>query len=130
MTPGPPKLARKQEAFVAAMLTAHSIEDAAREAGISKSTAVRWLKDGEIAEQYRQARREVMTQAVASLQSAAGQAVTALLELLHSPVHMAKLGAARAILEFALHGTEVEDVGARLEQVEAALADREAMTDA
>ena len=64
------KLARKQEEVIAALLTQHNIEDAARTAGIGARTLLRWMKLPEFNVAYREARRAAFGQATARLQQA------------------------------------------------------------
>jgi AcrR family transcriptional regulator len=62
------KLGAKQEAAVLAMLTARSVEDAARSAGVAPRTLYRWLKEKDFDAAYREARRAAFSQAIARLQ--------------------------------------------------------------
>jgi hypothetical protein len=73
------KLARKQEAAIAALLSQRTVEDAARVAGIGTRTLFRWLELREFREAYLQARRQAFGQASARLQQATGAAVSVLL---------------------------------------------------
>ena len=50
-------LGRKQEDAIAALLTQRNIEEAAKAAGISARTLLRWLKLAEFQTAYREARR-------------------------------------------------------------------------
>ena len=76
------KLARKQEAAIAALLSQRTVEDAARVAGIGTRTLFRWLELSEFREAYLQARRQAFGQATARLQQATGAAVSVLLSLM------------------------------------------------
>jgi hypothetical protein len=68
------KIGRKQEDAIAALLTQRNVEEAARAAGISVRTLLRWLKLPEFQTAYRQARRDAFGQATARLQQGASAA--------------------------------------------------------
>jgi transposase-like protein len=53
------KFGRKKEAAIAALLTARSIEEAARAAGIGTATLFRWQNLPEFQQAYRDAKRAV-----------------------------------------------------------------------
>jgi hypothetical protein len=72
------KLTRKHEVAIAALLTILTIADAADTAGISEATLWRWFQREDFQTGYRQARLELVSQAVAYLQRMAGRAVDTL----------------------------------------------------
>lgn len=113
------KLTGEQEALIAALLTEASHTAAAAKAGIGQTTLYRWLHLPAFRRAYRQARRELVENAIGRLQAATGEAVDTLL-------HVARQGrrdgdrvrAAMALLDRAmnglteaewLHGTDRED---------------------
>jgi hypothetical protein len=112
---------RKEKAILA-LLTAPSVEAAAKQAGVSHTTLYRWLQE-DIAFQnaYRKARKQVVDQGIAQIQQAVGEAVNALLEVLHDPLSSgsAKVAAARVVLETALRGVEIGDLEERITALEA-----------
>ncbi len=114
------KLGRKQEQAVAALLSQRSVEDAARVAGIGASTLIRWLKLPEFQSAYREARRAAFGQAVARLQQASGAAVAGLLRVLVDPATPAssRVRAADCILNHAAKSIEIEDIEARVAELE------------
>ena len=69
-------LGHKQEEAIAALLSQRNIEEAAKTAGISIRTMLRWLKVPEFQTAYREARRAAYSQAVAKLQQGATAAGT------------------------------------------------------
>jgi hypothetical protein len=73
------KLTAKQESVIAALLTEPTYAAAAAKAGIAESTLYRWMNHPEFRRAYRAARRELVEAAVGRIQSAAGEAVDALL---------------------------------------------------
>lgn len=116
------KHSRKAEKLIAALLCSPTIEAAAEVAGISYSTAKRWLRDPDFAEQYRQARRSSMDVATAQLQQAVAESVETLREIQTSgESEAARVSAARTIIDNALRSRELEDISARLDALEGAL---------
>jgi hypothetical protein len=75
------KRSRKQEQFIAALLSHPTVEAAAEAVGIGDVTAWRWRKDPAFAERYREAAREVMSHTSARLQEATRVAVDCLREV-------------------------------------------------
>jgi|GEM_PF-664803 len=105
------KRSRKQEQALAALLSEPSIEKAACKTGVNEATLRRWLREPAFRSAYRQARRELVENAVARIQAATGAAVDTL-------VTVARVGAkdgdrvraAVAILEHACRGVELADL--------------------
>ncbi len=62
------KFNRKMEAAVIALLSHRNHEEAAKAAGIGTATLLRWQKEPEFQEAYRDARRAVHGQSIARLQ--------------------------------------------------------------
>lgn len=115
------KLSRKQELAISALLTCPTILAAAQQCGLSEVTLYRWLKDTGFQSAYRDARREVVRQAIAQVQQATGQAVQTLQAVMQdtdAPAS-ARVAAARTVLETALKAVELEDLDARLTALEA-----------
>ena len=116
------KLGRKMEAAVAALLTQRTVEDAARAAGISVSTLLRWQKVPEFSAAYRQARRAAVSQSSARLQQASSAAVSVLLKLMVDPQTppACRLRAAETVLNQGIRGVEIEDIEVRVADLELA----------
>jgi uncharacterized protein (DUF2267 family) len=116
------KLVNRKEAAIQALLTARSIEDAARIASVPLRTLRRWLKEPEFAAAYREAQREVYAQQTARMQQMCGAAVTTLGKIMVDPAAPAstRVRAAQAILEGTARAIEHEDVEARLAALERA----------
>lgn len=114
------KFGRKQEEAIAALLTQRNVEEAARSAGIGTRTLLRWLKVPEFQAAYRQARRAAFGQAVARLQQGTSAAATTLLKTLVDPGTPAsvKVRAAEAIFSHAAKAIEIEDIEARVSELE------------
>lgn len=116
------KLGRKQDEAIAALLTQRNIEDAARQAGIGGRTLIRWLKLPEFQTAYREARRAAFGQSIARLQQAASAAATTLLKIMVDPNAPAscRLRAADSVLFHAAKAIEIEDIEARVTELERA----------
>jgi DNA-binding MurR/RpiR family transcriptional regulator len=113
----------KHDKFLAALLSAPTIQAAAKLAGISEATALRYLKEPEFAGAYRDARREMVALAITGLQRASGDAVGVLLAVANDPDAPAssRVSAARCILDTALRAVEIEDVAVRVSALEVLL---------
>jgi hypothetical protein len=109
---------RKEEAALAALLSASSIEEAASVAGVAPITLRRWLVRPDFLLKYRQARRDALEGAVAQLQIHLGKAAAAIIQNLESDKPAERLAAAAKMFELAFRGGEVLDLEERLAQVE------------
>jgi hypothetical protein len=114
------KYEQKKEGAISALLQEPSIEKAAKKAGISESTLLRWLKLDEFKEEYRTAKKELVNLAISQLQQSAGKAVKVLLEIAEddeSP-SSSRVSAAKTILEISIKAVELEDIEKRIEELE------------
>jgi hypothetical protein len=118
------KFGRKKEEAIAALLTQRNLEEAAKAAGISANTLLRWLKVPEFQAAYREARRAAFAQAIARLQQGTTAAATTLLKTMIDPGTPAsvRVRAAEAIFNHAAKAIEIEDIEARVAILEAAAA--------
>src|SRR5579871_145181 len=114
------KFARKREEAIAALLTQRNTEDAAKAVGIAPNTLLKWMKDEEFDRAYRAARRAVFSQSVARLQQAAPAAATTLLKTMvdASTPHSVRVRAAECILNHSMKAIELEDIEARIANLE------------
>ena len=114
------KFGRKKEQAIIALLTQRTTEEAARAAGIGIATLLRWLKDPEFDAEYRAARREAYSQAIARLQQASGAAAATLLKIMVDPKALASVRAkvADSVLDHAAKGIALEDIAVRLAALE------------
>jgi phage terminase small subunit len=116
------KLSRKQDQAITALVTCPSITAAAAQCGLAEVTLRRWLKQDGFQQTYREARRQVVQQAVVQVQHATSTAVQTLLAVMQDTAApaSARVSAAKAIFETALKGIELEDLEARIAALEAA----------
>lgn len=116
------KLKPKQEQAIIALLTNPSVEHAARAVKIAPRTLYRWQQEPEFDKAYRKARRDAFGQGTARLQQAAGAAVSSVLKIMvdpHTPAST-KLRAADLVLSHGAKAIELEDVEARVSELERA----------
>ena len=116
------KFGRKKEEAIAALLSHRSVEEAARAVDLNPNTLLRWLQVAEFKAAYRRARWEAVSQAVARMQQATGAAGTVALKLMTDPNVPAavRLRAAEFVFDRSIKGIEIEDLDARLTEVERA----------
>lgn len=110
---------------IIALLSHKSIDDAARAIGVNPNTLLRWLELPEFRSAYLKARREGVHQAVARLQNATGAAAITVLKLMTDPNAPAavRLRAAECVFDRAFKAIEIEDIEARVSELESAAAE-------
>jgi hypothetical protein len=100
-----------------------SPENAARQAGVSESTAYRRMADKEFTRQLQAMRADMVQRTAGALTAAATEAVRTLLDLLKASVPpAARLGAARSVLEIGVKLRETAELEVRLAALEERLA--------
>ena len=107
---------------IAALLTQRNIEEAAKSIGIGSNTLLRWMKEPEFQQAYRDARRQAFGQSIARLQQATGAAATTLLKIMvdqNAPAST-RVRAADSIFNHAAKAIEIEDIEARVSELERA----------
>lgn len=116
------KITPKQERAIFALLSEPNMEQAATTAKVNKATLWRWLQDKDFHAAYMAARRESVKQAIANLQQSSSEAVKVLCEVMSDRQvnPFARVGAAKAIIEYSLKAVEVEDLAQRVGDLEAA----------
>jgi transposase-like protein len=114
------KFGRKKEEAIVALLSHRTLEEAARAVGVAPNTLLRWQQDAEFDKAYRKARRVAFSQCIARLQQASGAAVSVLLKVLADPATPAsvKVRAVDSVLNHAAKAIEIEDVEARVSDLE------------
>jgi hypothetical protein len=116
------KYGRKMEDAIAALLTQRNFDEGARSVGITPKTLLRWQQQPEFQKAYREARRAAFGQAIARLQQGTSAAATTLLKLMIDPSTPAsvKIRAAEAIFNHSAKAIEIEDIEARVSDLERA----------
>jgi len=120
------KQSRKRDLAISALLECSTIPEAAQKVGIGTRTLRRWLTDETFLREFRAAKRRVVDAAIGRLQQASAEAVSVLKAVMLDPNSpaMARLSAARIILEMSVKAIELEDIEARLSTLEKAIGER------
>ena len=114
------KFGHKKEQAIAALLFHKNLEAASRAIGVSANTLQRWTKDPEFEVAYQKARRVAFRESIARLQEASGAAVTTVLKImLDSKISAGtRLRAAEVVLSQGIKAIEMEDIAARVAELE------------
>jgi len=117
------KFGRKKEEAIVALLTHRTIEDAARAVGIGGATLLRWQKEPEFQAGYREAKRAAYAQSIARLHQMSSAAVSTLGKVMVDPTTppATKVRAADSILNHTIKAIEMEDIEARVTELEQAV---------
>jgi hypothetical protein len=110
------------EDAIAALLSQRNVDEAARSAGIGTRTLLRWMKDPEFDAAFRAARRAAFGQTTARLQQGSSAAATILMKLMldaNTPAST-RVRAAEIIVNHAAKAIEIEDIEARVSELERA----------
>jgi hypothetical protein len=116
------ELRPKQEEAILALLMNPSVEHAARAVKITPRTLYRWLNEPAFDKAYRKARRLAFGQGAARLQQASNAAVSSVLKIMvdqHTPAST-RLRAADLVLTHGAKAIEIEDIEARVAELERA----------
>jgi hypothetical protein len=120
-----PTLTARQYNLIGALLTEATVRKAAEKAAVPERTAFLWLKDPIFVAEYRLARREATSQAIARLQQFSALLAGELVRLATSARSEAvRLGAVSKGLDLAIKSVELDDLAARLDALEAKYAER------
>ena len=114
------KFGRKKDEAIAALLTHKNLDEAAQAVKIGTNTLLRWMKEPEFEAAYRAARRQAVHQSIARLQQATSAAAITVLRLMadvNVPAAV-RLRAAECVFDHAIKGVELEDIDARLAELE------------
>ena len=103
---------------VEALLTAPTLDVAAKAAGIDVSTLKRWLDEDEFAGRVEAARVQVFDAALGRVRDLAGAAVDAMEDVLTTASPAVRLAAAKTLLDLALHDRDVDAIVERLDEIE------------
>jgi predicted DNA-binding protein (UPF0251 family) len=114
----------RQEKAIIALLNEPTTKEAAEAAGVSEVTLWRWLQQADFRSSYMEARRLAVQRAIARTQAITSEAISTLREVMSdkSAKGSERIAAAKAILDYAMKGIELEDHEHRLEELEAKLA--------
>ena len=115
------KFGRKKEDAIAALLTHRTVEEAARSLNIATKTLLRWMKEPEFDAAYRAAKRAAFGQSIARLHHLSSAAVSTLGKIMldSATPPSTRVRAADSILDHTTKAIEIEDIDARLRELEA-----------
>ena len=113
----------QRQQLVLALLEQPTLEKAAAVVGISAVTAWRITKTPEFEREFRQARHDSYSKAVARLQRASGAAASVLLKTMVDPQTppASRVKAAVSVLDIAIRAIERDDLEQRLSALEQAI---------
>ncbi len=116
------KFELKKEEAVLALLTQRNIDDAAKSVGIDAKTLTRWMKVPEFDAAYREAKKAAFAQTIARLHQMASAAASTLGKVMVDPSSPAstRVRAAESILNHTMKAVELEDIEARIAELERA----------
>lgn len=113
------ELVDRQSRFLNALLVCRTIKEAADEAGVSKATAYRYLKDEKFLGKYRDVKSQIMRSTSNKVQLSAETAITTLVDVAKNGRNeMARVTAASKILDIAYTSYEKEDLENRIQAIE------------
>ncbi len=118
-----PRLDRKQQEAIAALITHSSIVAAAKACDLGESTLRRWLQTEAFQQAYTQARQQILTTAISGLFEVSHLAVHTLRDLLTDKQEPAfvRLAAARTALQLGFKGAEWITLEQRVASLETSL---------
>jgi hypothetical protein len=110
----------KRHMVMLALLSEPTIEGAAAKTGMSDSTIYRLMRDDAFMAELRIIQRKALGRAMARLSMSAMKAVQTLEDVMdNGKAHsMARVAASRTCLEFAVRWLEIDDLAARIEELE------------
>lgn len=114
------ELGAKQQKALTALLSNGTVPEAASACGLSEATLFRFLRDETFKAHYRHARSEIVEHAISQLQRDCATASKTLREVCESSdaPASARVSAAKAILDGAVKAVELQDLAARMEELE------------
>ncbi|MBK7405818.1 MAG: hypothetical protein IPJ41_14670 [Phycisphaerales bacterium] len=110
----------RQEKGVIALINETTVAAASRASGIAERTLHTWMKDPKFAKAYRRARREAFSLSIAMTQRYSAMAVNNLAKIMNDPAshNTARVTAAVALLRYGRESIELDDLAARVDQLE------------
>lgn len=112
-----------KEKILAALLYCNTRKEAAAYSGVSERTLYSYLQDPEFVKEYEGAKKELIRSASEQIQRSLEPSITALRAIAEDKAagKTARVQAARALLEYGIRLTEMEDICRRLDELEGTL---------
>jgi transposase len=110
----------KQEKAIMALLTEPTIRQAAERAGVGETTLYRWMQEEKFDKAFKEARKRAMNQTISQLQQTTTDAVETLKTIMNDADASAssRVTAAKTVLEMAFKAFELNDLAAKVEEME------------
>jgi hypothetical protein len=114
------RLSRNREKAIAGLILKSSILQAAQYAGIGERTLLRWLKDDDFKNAFREARYHFVQHALTQIQGATKDAVQVLKKIANNKKapDSVRVRAASVILSYAVKSIEIINLEARITDLE------------
>ena len=111
---------KNKERAMAALLSSDTQAEAAKKCGLSDRALRCYLADPSFRDEYRQRKRQLVSDATRQIQASYQSAIRALRNIVESDTSSAgeKISAARALLEYGLKFTETNEILTRIEDME------------
>lgn len=119
------EISAKQQKLIALLLSERTIDAACNKANVAVTTYWRWMQDHRFLAEYRRARRGIIENTVAKLQSLAFAAIDTLERNLNCENPAVEIRSASIVLEQSIKGLEILDVDGRLEMLESLVKSQE-----
>ena len=113
-------LTGRQEAGILALVESGTVEGAARDSGIGRTTLHGWLKDENFRARLEAARSAAFDDGLNTLKAAASRAARRLIEMLDDPNRPLRFRAAVSVLEIGMRAHAEGDIEARISRLEEA----------
>lgn len=114
----------RRPAAVLALAQGHTTGQAAKQAGVSGRTILRWLDDPDFRQEITDTRTDLLRAATGRLAAASTKAVDTLVDALTTEKGQARVQAAKVLLESTLALRESLDLEERIAAIEATTSDR------
>ena len=113
---------KKKEEAIVALLTSRNVEEAAHLASVPARTLYRWLNERDFGAAYRRAQRAAFSQSTARIHQMASAAVTTLGKIMVDTAAppASRVRAAGRILDHGARAIEIDDIEARISELERA----------
>lgn len=113
-------LSKNQQKFLLEMLSTTTVEQAAENTGISRTTAYRYLNNPRVKQAQRELMRGLLSTVTSRLQYEATASVNTLAQIRDDPEapSYSKVSASKILLEMAYKSFEIDDMQTRIEAIE------------
>jgi len=117
-------LSSKQLRAIPILIASDTIEEAAQEIGVSRTTLYSWLEKDEFDQAVKVARRKLLDKSLNKLTNVSMKAVNTLEKLLDAESEAVRRAAANDVLNHSLKYRELSEIEERLESVERLVLER------